>query len=304
MRLYLSLALKNVFRQKKRSFTLGINYTVVTFILVLLFAFSAGATRNITYNLVRSTAGHITVSGQYTVDRARLPRRGPLPRDRGHRAAGLGARSSCCPAISCAPPCTTRGSPSSSTFTGIDTARTPASGTRSGSSRELGRFFRRRQRHRRAARRGQVLRPEAGRRGCPGHAGPAWGRSTPERLRSRGSRRPTTSSCRTSSSAASHSYRAWTWAGRDPRPTLFLYLKDIAHLAEKRAALSAALVARGFEATRPASDTEAINAIAAASPTYETDTSGRDYVRLTLSTINESLGIVKSLTGLWRPREC
>jgi ABC-type lipoprotein release transport system permease subunit len=63
MRFYLSVALKNVFRQKKRSFTLGINSTVVTFILVLLFAFSQGASQNITTNLVRSSAGHITISG-------------------------------------------------------------------------------------------------------------------------------------------------------------------------------------------------------------------------------------------------
>ena len=63
---YFSIALKNVFCQKRRSFTLGINYAVVTFILVLLFSFSQGAIRNITTNLVRSTAGHITISGSYT----------------------------------------------------------------------------------------------------------------------------------------------------------------------------------------------------------------------------------------------
>ncbi len=63
---YFSVALKNVFRQKRRSFTLGINYAVVTFILVLLFSFSQGAIRNISTNLVRSTAGHITISGSYT----------------------------------------------------------------------------------------------------------------------------------------------------------------------------------------------------------------------------------------------
>ena len=68
MRLTLNLALKNVFRQKKRSFTLGINYAVVTFILVLLFAFSQGAARNISTNLVRSSAGHITISGDYSRD--------------------------------------------------------------------------------------------------------------------------------------------------------------------------------------------------------------------------------------------
>jgi hypothetical protein len=62
---FLSIAFKNVFRQKKRSFTLGVNYAIVTFILVLLFAFSHGASVNIASNLVRSIAGDITISGQY-----------------------------------------------------------------------------------------------------------------------------------------------------------------------------------------------------------------------------------------------
>ena len=42
MALYLSIALKNIFRQKKRTFILGVGYALVTFILVLLFAFSQG----------------------------------------------------------------------------------------------------------------------------------------------------------------------------------------------------------------------------------------------------------------------
>src|SRR5574344_487695 len=61
-------AFKNVFRQKKRSFTLGVNYAVVAFILVLLLAFSAGATRNISTSLMKSSAGHITITGQFAKD--------------------------------------------------------------------------------------------------------------------------------------------------------------------------------------------------------------------------------------------
>ena len=94
MRFFLSVALKNIFRQKKRSFTLGINYAVVTFILAILFAFSQGASRNITTNLVRSSAGHITVSGSYSVGRTRLPGRAQLPRDRGRRDGSSSATGS------------------------------------------------------------------------------------------------------------------------------------------------------------------------------------------------------------------
>ena len=65
---FMKLAFKNVFRQKKRSFTLGVNYAVVAFILVLLLAFSRGATKNISGSLVKSTAGHITITGQFAKD--------------------------------------------------------------------------------------------------------------------------------------------------------------------------------------------------------------------------------------------
>jgi putative ABC transport system permease protein len=85
-------------------------------------------------------------------------------------------------------------------------------------------------------------------------------------------------------------------AEKDTASNLYLYLDSTARLGEKRDALAAALGAGGFEAAKPSTDAEAINAIAAASPTYQTERSGKDYVRLTLSTIDESLGIVKSLT--------
>jgi len=50
---------------------------------------------------------------------------------------------------------------------------------------------------------------------------------------------------------------------KDSASTLYLYLDSPARLGEKRDALASALEAKGFEAARPASDAEAINAIAA-----------------------------------------
>lgn len=64
---FIALAFKNVFRNGKRSFTLGINYAIVTLILTVLFAFSRGAVTNVSTSLVRASAGHITISGQVTV---------------------------------------------------------------------------------------------------------------------------------------------------------------------------------------------------------------------------------------------
>lgn len=66
---YLNLAFKNVFRQKKRSFTLGVNYFVVA-LLLLLFSFSEGVKKNFSGNLVAAAAGHVTISGE-TVTRGK-----------------------------------------------------------------------------------------------------------------------------------------------------------------------------------------------------------------------------------------
>jgi putative ABC transport system permease protein len=62
---YLRIPWRNIFREKRRSFTLGANYAVVTIILVALFSFSEGARQNISSDLSRASAGHITISGEY-----------------------------------------------------------------------------------------------------------------------------------------------------------------------------------------------------------------------------------------------
>lgn len=61
---YLNLAFKNVFRQKKRSFTLGANYFIVALLLTLIFSFSEGVKKNFSGNLVAVAAGHVTISGE------------------------------------------------------------------------------------------------------------------------------------------------------------------------------------------------------------------------------------------------
>ncbi len=61
---YIALAFKNIFRQKKRSFTLGVNYFVVAILMLLLLSFSDGVKKNFSGNLISAAAGHITLSGQ------------------------------------------------------------------------------------------------------------------------------------------------------------------------------------------------------------------------------------------------
>jgi len=65
---YSRVAFRNVFRQRKRTFSLGINYAVVTLILVLVFAFSHGTSRNIAESLSRATSGHINIAGENVID--------------------------------------------------------------------------------------------------------------------------------------------------------------------------------------------------------------------------------------------
>jgi len=64
---YISIAFKNIFRQKKRSFTLGINYFVIAILLLLLLSFSEGVKHNFSGNLITAAAGHVTLSGETIV---------------------------------------------------------------------------------------------------------------------------------------------------------------------------------------------------------------------------------------------
>jgi ABC-type lipoprotein release transport system permease subunit len=65
---YLAIAFKNIFRDRKRSFTLGINYFFISFLLLLVFSVTTGLKTNITSNVLTSTAGHITIAGEYIVN--------------------------------------------------------------------------------------------------------------------------------------------------------------------------------------------------------------------------------------------
>ena len=67
MPFYFSLAFKNVFRQKRRSFTLGINFLFISLVLLLLFSVSSGIQENISTNLVSTAAGHLSIAGDTVV---------------------------------------------------------------------------------------------------------------------------------------------------------------------------------------------------------------------------------------------
>lgn len=59
------IAFRNIFRDKKRTFSLGITYTIVSIILMILLAFTNGVVINFGNNLSKSFVGHLNVYGQY-----------------------------------------------------------------------------------------------------------------------------------------------------------------------------------------------------------------------------------------------
>jgi putative ABC transport system permease protein len=71
--LYMWIGFRNVFRQAKRTFSLGINFTIIAVLLVLVFSFSRGASHNVSLNLSQATAGHLNVAGEYIIEGKSYP---------------------------------------------------------------------------------------------------------------------------------------------------------------------------------------------------------------------------------------
>jgi ABC-type lipoprotein release transport system permease subunit len=295
MALYLNMALKNVFRQKKRSFTLGINYTIVTFILALLFAFSQGARVNITSNLVRASAGHITVAGQYVVGGRVF--QGVLRYPDILRVARetLGQNITVLPRYIVRSAMYYKGLSKRVTFVGIDTQL--EEGFRSqirflkGSWQEfvdnenavvmpaeIAKYFE-------LDYNDEVLVSTRTRFG-------AFNTAT---LKVKGIY--TTGNFFIQSQLLSHFgfMQGLDLADKDAASTLFLYLPGTAGLESKRDQLVKALTLEGFEAKKPKDENSALAAVTAASPRYEVDKRGVDRVELTVATINEVVGIVRSV---------
>lgn len=67
MPFYIPLSFKNIFRDRRRSFTLGVNYFFVSLLLFLVFSVTQGVKVNIADNVITSSAGHVTISGEYIV---------------------------------------------------------------------------------------------------------------------------------------------------------------------------------------------------------------------------------------------
>lgn len=291
---FIVLAFKNIFRQKKRSLTLGVNYAVVTFLLVLLLAFSVGAARNIQSNLVRASAGHITISGQF-VENDRVYQGIPNASKVVALAEGALGNAEILSRYQVRSSMYYKGLSKMLLFVGIDTARD--TGFRDQMSFQAGSWeaF--------VADANGVLLPKD----IASYYGLAVGDETVLSTRSRfGAFNTgilkvegiyTTNNFFAQGTVLTHFdfLRNLDLSGKDTASTLYLYLRNPAHLNEKRNLLASVLEANGFEVTRPKSDAEAISVITSASTRYQVDATGADRVELRIATIDEVTGIVRSI---------
>ncbi len=291
---FISLAFKNIFRQKKRSITLGVNYAVVTLVLVLLVSFSTGATQNIESNLIRASAGHITITGQYVV-KGRVYQGIPdTTKVLNVIKATLGnvealARYQLRSAMYY------KGLSKVLTFVGIHTVRdtgfrdqmTFLSGSWDAFANDAN----------------GVLLPKD----IASYYGLKLGDETVLSTRSRFGAFNTgilrvrgiysTSNFFAQGTVLTHFelLQKLDLSGKDTSSTLYLYFADPHNVNEKRNVLMSALEAAGFQVSRPKTDADAISIITSASTRNQTDKSGTDRVELRVATINEVLGIVRSV---------
>jgi putative ABC transport system permease protein len=289
---FIGIALKNIFRQKKRSFTLGVNYAIVTLILVLLFSFSQGARINIFNSLTKASAGHITITGRYAKDGRVYAGIQRTPEIAAAVKTTLGEDAKVLPRYQVQSALYFGGLSKRLSFAGIDTAIDdmfePQLRFIAGSWDEF------------AADPNGVAVPKD----TAEYFGLQFGDEVVISTRTRFGAFNTgilkvrgiyvTENYFAQSLMFTHFefLRNLDLAETDSSTSLYLYLSSTKGLGEKRDKLSAVLLAGGFEPSSPKDNSEAIAAVSSASTKYEDDKEGRDRVMLKLTTIDEALGIV------------
>jgi putative ABC transport system permease protein len=295
--MYISLALKNTFRQKKRSFTLGLNYTVVAIILLLVFAFTNGAKANVTDNLIKTSAGHLTIAGQYVSERKAFlgVKNYPLVTDIVHDT--LGSDSLVLPRYILSSTLYYKGVSKRLQFTGIDTALDTSFNDQLILEQGVWEDF--------SGNPNAIIIPQ--------EAADYFGFNLNDEVlistRTRFGAFNTGLLKITGIHNAANFFAAGVilchltylqeldLAQRDTAITLYIYLPTLAELDAKRDRLVNALAAAGFEVYKPQSNEEAISAITGSSARYTIEETDKDIIRLTVFTLDEALGIVSTVLG-------
>lgn len=292
---FIGLAFKNVFRQKKRSFTLGINYAVVAFILVLLLAFSKGATTNISTSLVKSTAGHITITGQFAKDGKifnGLLKTGEIVAAV-DKTFGSEARTLTRYAVQSM--VYYNGLSKRLPFTGIQSERDTGFKDQSTFSSGSWEDF--------ASDPNGVAIPEDAAEYFGLTNGDEIVLSTRTRFGAFNTGILVVRGIYSTDNFFSRGYvlahyeflRNLDLATGDASTSVYVYFPTTKGLDERRDLLMEELLLRGFDVSVPKTDSEAVSAVSAASTKYEEDKEGRDRVMLKLATLDEVLGIVRTV---------
>lgn len=291
---FIGLAFKNVFRQKKRSFTLGVNYAVVAFILMLLMAFSRGATQNITASLANSSAGHITITGQFAA-KGKIYN-GLLRTD--EIIAGVrktfGEDVRVLTRYSIRSTAYFRGLSKRLAFSGIDTKTDASLGDQATFGAGSWTDF--------ASDPNGVAVPADIAEYFGLTIGDDLVLSTRTRFGAFNTGILVVRGIYTSDNYFARDLmlthfdflRSLDLAEADASTSVYVYLPRSDKLADKRDLLASTLSKAGFDVSSPKTDNEAIAAITAASTRYEEDKEGRDRVMLKLATLDEVLGIVRT----------
>jgi putative ABC transport system permease protein len=296
MPFYLSIALKNIFRDKRRSFTLGINYFFVALVLLVVFSITQGVQKNITDNVITSTAGHITIAGEYIV--------------KGRTYQGIRNYPAIDSAVRVLFPTArvvTRYTVNSAVYHKGLSKRLSFVGIRPASDQGL---------------RDQITIREGGWEAfvgqpnaviIPANVADYFGLvATDEVLVSTRSR---FGAFNTATFQVAGIYRTANYFVRDllishfdflaaldladsiTASKMYLFFDDTRGLGAKRDLLINTLKAAGFIAIRPANDNDALNAVSAASPRYKVQDESINQVRLTLATVDEVTGIVSKVVA-------
>jgi len=291
---YITLAFKNVFRDPRRSITLGINYFFVSMLLLLVSAVTTGIKENITRNVISSTAGNITISGE-TIIGGRT-----YQGIKGYRQIADAVREQFPDATVLA-----RYTLSSAvyyqnlskrlSFIGIDVASdTGLRGQISLADGEWAAF---------AATENGVLLPRV----VADYFGLKRGDEVLVSVRSRFGAF-NTGTIRVTGIYTSGNYflrelvishfgflQKLDLADSTTASRMYLFFRDPAKTAEYRDQLLEKIGEKGFVTIRPKSNNDALNAVAAASPRYRVQDSTVNQVRLTLATADEVTGIVSQV---------
>ncbi|MBN1523798.1 MAG: FtsX-like permease family protein [Spirochaetales bacterium] len=291
---FIRLAFKNAFRNKKRAMTLGINYTVVTILLLLVLSFSNGVRVTVSSSLVRGTAGHLTFSGEYVTGRRAYLGIKKYP-EITQTIKNLYPDASILARYSFSSDLYYNGVSKRLSFTGID--------VQNDSSYQNELFFREGNWNVFTETENAVIIPKS-------VADYFELKNGEDVLLSRRTRFGAfnTGILKIAGIHETENYflkdlvlchfdylQSVDLANDDTATTLFVYFPDTANIAEKREQVMVSLGAQGFVVSRPQNSTDAINAVAAASPKYAIEDTDTDVIRLTVSTIDEVLSIMANI---------